>query len=78
MILRPFFTYFGAKWRAAPHYPPPTHPTVIEPFAGAAGYALRHHTRAFRPWRTIKAREGRRPGGSVVGGTSKEVVWTRP
>ena len=40
--LRPFFTYFGGKWRAAKHYPAPSHATIIEPFAGAAGYSLRH------------------------------------
>lgn len=43
--LRPFFTYFGGKFRAAPHYPPPQHPVIIEPFAGSAGYALRYPTR---------------------------------
>ena len=46
MILRPFWRYFGAKWRAAPHYPAPRHATIIEPFAGAAGYSLRHAERA--------------------------------
>lgn len=40
--LKPFFTYFGGKWRAAPHYPLPRHDSIIEPFAGAAGYALRY------------------------------------
>ncbi len=39
--LRPFWRYYGGKWRAAPRYPTPRHRTVIEPFAGAAGYALR-------------------------------------
>ncbi len=43
MKLRPFFSYFGSKWRIAPSYPPPTHPDLIEPFAGSAGYATRHH-----------------------------------
>ena len=43
--LRPFFTYFGGKWRAAPHYPKPQHDTIIEPFAGSAGYSLRYPTR---------------------------------
>lgn len=45
MTLKPFFTYFGGKWRAAPHYPEPQHPTIIEPFAGAAGYSLRYPDR---------------------------------
>lgn len=42
IALRPFFTYFGGKWRAAPHYPKPAHGSIVEPFAGAAGYSLRH------------------------------------
>jgi len=44
-FLRPFWHYYGAKWRAAPLYPAPTHDTIIEPFAGAAGYSLRHYDR---------------------------------
>lgn len=40
--LRPFWRYYGAKWRIAPRYPKPRHPTIIEPFAGAAGYSLRY------------------------------------
>jgi hypothetical protein len=43
--LRPFWCYYGGKWRAAPRYPQPRHDTIIEPFAGAAGYATRHHDR---------------------------------
>jgi site-specific DNA-adenine methylase len=43
--LKPFFTYFGGKWRAAKHYPQPRYDAIIEPFAGAAGYALRYPTR---------------------------------
>ena len=39
----PFFTFYGGKWRAAPRYPSPTHRTIIEPFSGAAGYAVRHY-----------------------------------
>lgn len=46
VTLRPFWRYFGAKWRAAPFYPAPRHTTIIEPFAGAAGYSLRHAERA--------------------------------
>lgn len=38
--MRPFFTYFGAKWAAATRYPEPGD-TVVEPFAGAAGYSVR-------------------------------------
>jgi len=40
--LRPFWRYYGGKWRNAPHYPPPEHNTIMEPFAGAAGYSLRY------------------------------------
>jgi hypothetical protein len=43
--LRPFWRYYGGKWRAAPRYPPPLHATIIEPFAGAAGYSLRYPER---------------------------------
>lgn len=41
--LKPFWRYYGGKWRAAPRYPRPVHETIIEPFAGAAGYSLRHY-----------------------------------
>jgi hypothetical protein len=44
--LRPFWNYFGGKWRSARSYPAPQFGTVIEPFAGAAGYSLHHHQRA--------------------------------
>lgn len=43
MTLRPFWRYYGGKYRAAPRYPQPRHGTIIEPFAGSAGYALRYH-----------------------------------
>jgi hypothetical protein len=43
--MKPFFGYFGAKHRAAPHYPRPAHELVIEPFAGSAGYATRWNAR---------------------------------
>lgn len=43
--LRPFWRYYGAKWRIAPRYPAPRHRTIVEPFAGAAGYSLRHPDR---------------------------------
>lgn len=45
MSLQPFFSYFGGKWRLAPRYPKPVHDTIIEPFAGSAGYATRYHSR---------------------------------
>ncbi|NRA03765.1 MAG: DNA adenine methylase [Myxococcales bacterium] len=40
--MRPFFSYYGGKWRAAPRYPKPMFGTIVEPFAGSAGYALRY------------------------------------
>jgi len=42
-VLRPFFPYYGSKWSLAKHYPSPAHETVIEPFAGSAGYSTFHH-----------------------------------
>lgn len=43
--LKPFFSFYGGKWRAAPHYPKPAFDTIIEPFAGSAGYSLRYPDR---------------------------------
>jgi len=40
--LKPFFCYYGGKWRAAKRYPAPVYDTIIEPFAGAAGYSTRY------------------------------------
>lgn len=41
--MKPFFTYYGGKYRAAPKYPTPQHDSIIEPFAGSAGYSVRHY-----------------------------------
>lgn len=43
--LRPFFCYFGGKWRVARKYPAPQHAEIVEPFAGAAGYSTRYPDR---------------------------------
>lgn len=43
--MQPFFCFYGGKWRIAPRYPRPCHDTIVEPFAGAAGYATRHAER---------------------------------
>jgi site-specific DNA-adenine methylase len=46
MKLRPFFGYYGGKWRdALKHYPNPQHDIIVEPFAGSAGYSLRYPAR---------------------------------
>ncbi|MCB1341389.1 MAG: hypothetical protein KDK24_10060 [Pseudooceanicola sp.] len=39
--LRPFFSYYGAKYTGAKHYGPPRRDLVIEPFAGSACYSTR-------------------------------------
>ena len=38
----PLFKWFGSKWLASKHYPNPIGTKIIEPFAGGAGYSLRH------------------------------------
>lgn len=44
--LRPFFGFYGGKWRDTPrHYPAPALDTIVEPFAGSAGYSLRYPDR---------------------------------
>jgi site-specific DNA-adenine methylase len=36
------FSYYGSKTKLIHLYPAPTHDTIIEPFAGAAAYAMQH------------------------------------
>lgn len=43
--LKPFWRYYGGKWRAAPRYPKPEFSRIVEPFAGAAGYSMRYPSR---------------------------------
>ena len=43
----PLLSYYGSKFRAAPKYHEPQHDTIIEPFAGGAGYSLRY------PWKRV-------------------------
>jgi hypothetical protein len=38
--LKPFFSFYGSKWRSIPKYPEPKFQTIIEPFAGSATYSL--------------------------------------
>ena len=40
--LRPFFPYYGGKWRFARRYPSPRYRRIVEPFAGSAGYSVRY------------------------------------
>ncbi len=42
MTLRRFLNFYGGKWRLAPNYPRPIHGTIVEPFAGSAGYSTRY------------------------------------
>lgn len=42
MKLQTFFYYYGGKHDCAQAYPKPIHKTIIEPFAGSAGYACKH------------------------------------
>ena len=44
-MIRPFWKFYGGKWRAAPRYPRPLYSTIVEPFAGAAGYSTRYYQR---------------------------------
>ena len=43
--LMPFFSFYGGKWRDYANYPQPQFDTIIEPFAGSAGYSVRNHER---------------------------------
>ena len=40
--MKPFFTFYGGKYRIALKYPKPQYQTIIEPFCGSAGYSLRY------------------------------------
>lgn len=42
-FLRPFFTFFGGKWNISPSYPSPRYNTIVEGFAGSAGYSLNNY-----------------------------------
>ncbi len=38
----PLFKWFGSKWLSSKTLPKPEYETIIEPFAGGAGYSLRY------------------------------------
>lgn len=50
--LRPFFSYYGAKWKTALLYPEPRYRNIYEPFAGAAGYSLHYPSHDVRLYDT--------------------------
>lgn len=52
MITGPLFKWFGAKWNASKHYPPPIFDYIDEPFAGSACYSLRHYAKKVRIFET--------------------------
>jgi len=39
--MKPFFSYYGAKYTASSYLGPPRYPVVVEPFAGSACYSTR-------------------------------------
>lgn len=38
----PLFKWFGSKWLSSKTLPAPKYDSIVEPFAGGAGYSLRH------------------------------------
>lgn len=44
-VTGPLFKWFGSKWLSSKTLPNPRHDVIIEPFAGSAGYSLRHSER---------------------------------
>lgn len=49
-VTGPLFKWFGSKWLSSKIYPAPEHDIVLEPFAGSAGYSLRHHEKKVVIW----------------------------
>lgn len=41
-VTGPLFKWFGSKWLSSKTLPQPRHALIVEPFAGGAGYSLRH------------------------------------
>lgn len=42
-ITGPLFKWFGSKWLSSKTLPKPQYWHIVEPFAGSAGYSLRHY-----------------------------------
>lgn len=53
--MKAFFSYFGSKSRLAKFYQQPRHKHIIEPFAGAAGYATHWAAEKGRPVTLVDA-----------------------
>lgn len=49
-VTGPLFKWFGSKWLASRLYPTPEYATIYEPFAGSAGYSLRHADKKVVIW----------------------------
>ncbi len=48
----PIFKWFGSKWLSSNRLPAPEHDFIFEPFAGGAGYSLRHAAKRVVIWET--------------------------
>jgi hypothetical protein len=46
----PLFKWFGSKWLSSKLLPAPKHDAIVEPFAGGAGYSLRHASHSVTIW----------------------------
>jgi D12 class N6 adenine-specific DNA methyltransferase len=53
-MLHPFFSYFGSKYKLARLYSSPVHNTIVEPFAGSAGYSLLYSDKKVMLYDTYK------------------------
>lgn len=49
-VTGPLFKWFGSKWLSSKLLPPPECDLIVEPFAGGAGYALRHCEHQVQLW----------------------------
>ncbi len=49
-ITGPLFKWFGSKWLSSRLLPEPQHNLIVEPYAGSAGYSLRHFTNRVIVW----------------------------
>lgn len=82
MITGPLFKWFGSKWLSSKILPEPQCDTIIEPFAGGAGYSLRHsqkkvilvetdpHIGAIKHWRYFSG-----DGRMLMLQWSEHVTW---